>query len=500
MPPRPRSGHRPDVHRTRHACASCHASRACAAAAGTENTASGECAAPTASSHAACSCAGVSSSGTLAPRCEYKASSHRRATKAPKGRTSAVSHAASPRRGLRAIEIAQQGLGEAAVGGYDSELVRPGNGQAAQQFVAADLGVLRGHEANDKRPLADSYGCNGLTAVIRRCAKPHKFGSRPGLCSGRSGQWVTTYRSRAMQRHQSPLDFLRIAASAAATACVLFLATHAAAQPLDSYATARAKLSDDLAQATSASSIKGVKWARESSSGRMLKVLVMARPTVDPDLVGLRAAIVAAGGSVYYRYISVNGVAAVVPAARLHDIARRPDVESVSPNRMTSRTASLVETTTGALRGSRQRHHRQPDARRQRRRHRVPRLRDHGLEPRVLGFLGLAREEERRPGTYRPAPSPRQHGMEGRLRPQQGVLSRQPLAATGRGHREHRRGAVPGSARPRHAGRLDRCRTRRRAARTTPPVSPPAPPSSTCASSTRTAWATWPPRSPASTG
>src|SRR6185436_13428849 len=104
----------------------------------------------------------------------------------------------------------------------------------------------------------------------------------------------------------------------------------------------------DLAAAVTAASVSGVTWARETTSGRMVKVLVIADASVDPDLVNLRRAIVAAGGSVHYRYIPVPGVSAVLPASKVFEIARRTDVDSVSPNRMTARTFSLIEQASGA--------------------------------------------------------------------------------------------------------------------------------------------------------
>ena len=143
---------------------------------------------------------------------------------------------------------------------------------------------------------------------------------------------------------------------AAAAFLLFFAATGAFAQfdAMGTLADARDKLATDLAAALSAPSVSGVTWARDTSSGRMVKVLVMAHSTADPDLVNLRRAIVSAGGTVYYRYISVGGVSAVLPASQVLNIARRNDVESVSPNRMTARTRSLVESTSGAsmLRGA----------------------------------------------------------------------------------------------------------------------------------------------------
>jgi subtilisin family serine protease len=80
----------------------------------------------------------------------------------------------------------------------------------------------------------------------------------------------------------------------------------------------------------------------------MVKVLVVGYSTTDPDLKALRSAIVSSGGSVYYKYISVEGVYALLPAASVVGIAQRTDVESMSPNRMTVRTRSMLESITGS--------------------------------------------------------------------------------------------------------------------------------------------------------
>src|SRR5690242_13601847 len=117
---------------------------------------------------------------------------------------------------------------------------------------------------------------------------------------------------------------------------------------LDPLPVAQAKLSADLSGAIAANSVSGISWARETSAGRLVKVLVISTSTADSSLSALRGAVVAAGGAVYYKYISVNGLLAMLPASRVLDIARRADVASISPNRMTSRTSSLVEKSTGA--------------------------------------------------------------------------------------------------------------------------------------------------------
>jgi len=135
-----------------------------------------------------------------------------------------------------------------------------------------------------------------------------------------------------------------LARIAGALFAILLMASSAFAQTSDT----RRKVSADLQQVVNGGSIAGLAWARDTSAGRMAKVLVIARPGVDPDLAYVRGAVVAAGGTVYYRFISVNGVLAMLPVSRVMDIAARTDVDSISPNRLTARTKSLLEKATGA--------------------------------------------------------------------------------------------------------------------------------------------------------
>ncbi len=80
---------------------------------------------------------------------------------------------------------------------------------------------------------------------------------------------------------------------------------------------------------------------------RHVKALVVSNST-DPDLVALRAAVLANGGSVYMRYVSVAALSVMLPANQVAAIAARSDVQGISPNRLTARTASLLEYATGA--------------------------------------------------------------------------------------------------------------------------------------------------------
>jgi subtilisin family serine protease len=130
---------------------------------------------------------------------------------------------------------------------------------------------------------------------------------------------------------------------AGALLALVVFATSAFAQTTET----RRKVSDDLQQVVYGGSISGLSWARDTYAGRMVKVLVVAKPGVDPDLTALRSAVLGVGGTVYYRYISVNGVLAMLPVSRVMDVAARSDVDSVSPNRLTARTKSLLENAIG---------------------------------------------------------------------------------------------------------------------------------------------------------
>ncbi len=81
---------------------------------------------------------------------------------------------------------------------------------------------------------------------------------------------------------------------------------------------------------------------------RYVKALVISSSD-DPDLVALRADVLARSGSVYFRYTSVRALSVLLPAHQMINLAARSDVQSVSPNRLTARTSSALELITGTL-------------------------------------------------------------------------------------------------------------------------------------------------------
>jgi serine protease AprX len=118
-------------------------------------------------------------------------------------------------------------------------------------------------------------------------------------------------------------------------------------------AAARQKIADDLLQAITAKTVdKKSNWIKEDKGVRMIKALIMSNSS-DVELTSLRAEILAVGGSVYYRYVSVTGLSVMLPASKMAQIARRADVVSLSANRLTSKTDSFIQTVTGSAAANR---------------------------------------------------------------------------------------------------------------------------------------------------
>jgi subtilisin family serine protease len=109
------------------------------------------------------------------------------------------------------------------------------------------------------------------------------------------------------------------------------------------------KLSSDLVALASGSAgaPTGVAWTKLDKGQMLVKVLIVAASS-DPDLVSLRADILARGGSVFYNYLSVRAVAAMIPSSALSALATRSDVVSISPNRAAQRQANLLQASSNA--------------------------------------------------------------------------------------------------------------------------------------------------------
>ncbi|MBL8303247.1 MAG: S8 family serine peptidase, partial [Ideonella sp.] len=107
------------------------------------------------------------------------------------------------------------------------------------------------------------------------------------------------------------------------------------------------KVAADLRRVIDGGPTPALNWTRTIGGVRYVKVLIVSS-SPDPELADLRAKVLASGGSVYYRYLSVTALSVLLPAQRVDEIARRVDVQSISPNRLTARTASALELATGA--------------------------------------------------------------------------------------------------------------------------------------------------------
>ena len=106
------------------------------------------------------------------------------------------------------------------------------------------------------------------------------------------------------------------------------------------------KVAADLRTALTSSGPKA-KWAASTQRGTYVQVVISADST-DPALSDLRAAVLAAGGSVFYVYQSAPALLAILPAGAVDAIAARRDVAAIVPNRVALRTASFLEQITGA--------------------------------------------------------------------------------------------------------------------------------------------------------
>src|SRR3984893_9718097 len=116
-------------------------------------------------------------------------------------------------------------------------------------------------------------------------------------------------------------------------------------------AEALLKIAPDLLATISAPTTPVVPWSTRLNGELLVKVLVTA-DTDEQSLTALRSFVVSVGGSVYYNYASMRMVAVMVPVSHLPDLARRTDVASISPNRAVTRTASMLQLSTGAANAS----------------------------------------------------------------------------------------------------------------------------------------------------
>ena len=68
------------------------------------------------------------------------------------------------------------------------------------------------------------------------------------------------------------------------------------------------KLARDLQTVLGAPTTPAINWAKDINGVRYVKVLVMATPGSESELAALRTAVLGAGGTVFYRYMSVHAL------------------------------------------------------------------------------------------------------------------------------------------------------------------------------------------------
>src|SRR5439155_12904333 len=109
-----------------------------------------------------------------------------------------------------------------------------------------------------------------------------------------------------------------------------------------------AKIARDLNDALDESRQSNARWARDLNGVRHVQAVVVGN-AADPRMSDLRAHVLRSGGSVHAVHPAVHAITVQIRASQVHALSQRSDVVSVSPNRVTRRTASMLESITGAL-------------------------------------------------------------------------------------------------------------------------------------------------------
>ena len=111
------------------------------------------------------------------------------------------------------------------------------------------------------------------------------------------------------------------------------------------------KLSKDMRATLDAQFTPRDRHVRELHGVRQVQAIVVT-DGVDPSMADLRADILRRGGSIHAAFPSLHALTVQVKASQVRILARRDDVVSVSPNRTTLRSASTLESVSGALAGN----------------------------------------------------------------------------------------------------------------------------------------------------
>ena len=137
--------------------------------------------------------------------------------------------------------------------------------------------------------------------------------------------------------------------SLASLLALVLLAGSPATLPLAHAGPAKpARIAADLQQAADAVGPPRANWVRDIQGVRQVQAIVVSS-NADPAMADLQAFVLGLGGTVHAMHPAVQAMTVQLKAGQLQALAQHRDVVSVSPNRVTQRTASTLEQITGAL-------------------------------------------------------------------------------------------------------------------------------------------------------
>ena len=152
----------------------------------------------------------------------------------------------------------------------------------------------------------------------------------------------------------TPLTRLGRSGASLLAALALLTASLGTSPALAQHASAVARqhrIAQDLHAEAYRSGPPRARWARDVNGVRHVQAIVVSN-SKDPELTDLRKFVLKSGGSVLVRHAGINALTVMVKASTLQALAQHKDVQSVSPNRSTARTASSLELITGAATAS----------------------------------------------------------------------------------------------------------------------------------------------------
>ena len=181
---------------------------------------------------------------------------------------------------------------------------------------------------------------------------------------------VLIERRRLARRLLAAITALAIGASGFAPTLV-----HARKGPVGGFDRTH-KVARDLGDELEEHTMPKRRWSRQVGGHKTVQAVIVS-DSKDPEMGALRAHIERLGGSVLAVHGLVRAITVQIKARHVRQLAQRDDVVSISPNRETRRSASTLESITGALTSKvRSNSHQEQLQRpgRQRRGHRDPRL------------------------------------------------------------------------------------------------------------------------------